>query len=345
MKVAPLPVILVERFHGRDEQSEIEVQFLAGGHLARPGVGADQHLVRAHLFHRATALAAVAPVLIQARLVQIEQVPPLLDVLELAAQTGVDIPDPQLVVGARGVPFPLPLRGTVAAFAAQSHHVRGDLAPQRNLQPDIAQPCGLAALERESEVDVAIALQLGAALQLQPARGAGRLPGDRAGSAAPHLRTVALPRHCRPTVRLNHQPHRLGQEFLRCAIDAVDVAREAARDARQQPRFSQSHGAAQDGELVLVHADRCVGRKHFVIQTDGRIEPAQPRVPPQLPVASVFEQLVGDASASTRPTWPALRGAQRHRAPVSPRRDFAGHVHAEPKGLHLALRHAHDFAQ
>ena len=56
-----------------------------------------------------SAAAVVAPIAIDARRLQVEQVPAIFDMLELAAQPGVHVAEPKLIVRAMHVPFPLPL--------------------------------------------------------------------------------------------------------------------------------------------------------------------------------------------------------------------------------------------
>ena len=168
-------MLFVERLHRRNQQAEVEVQLLAGRHFSRPGVG-PHHDLLALLVDVAAAAAAVAPVLVQAALLEIVEVPAIFDVFQLAVDPGVDVADPELVVRAVDVPFPLPLRRAAAALAAQAHHVRGHLAPQGDFQADILQLRGTRGAERQAEVHVAVALHLRAAEHLHAVGLAGRLP-------------------------------------------------------------------------------------------------------------------------------------------------------------------------
>ena len=78
---------------------------------------------------RTAALAAVMPIRWDPGVPQVMKLPSILGALKFAMQPRADIPQPECAVRVLDVPLPLPALGPIPTFAAQPHHVFGDLPP------------------------------------------------------------------------------------------------------------------------------------------------------------------------------------------------------------------------
>ena len=237
------------------------------------GVSPNNHPV-AFLFNIAAAAALVAPIPVRPGFLQVGQVPAILEVLELAAQAHIHVPDPELVIRASGVPLPLPRCRSVAALAAHPHHVNRPVAPERNFQADVLKFSGLGCAQRQFEIGIAIAFQLSRAFQFQISGSAPSLPPDRAAALACNPARVVGP--IQPSERcLYHQGHRRGEQFLLGRIHRVDVSRERADNAVQQAGAVETHFPPQNCDCPVLQGHGCIGRENLIIQPDRRVQPAQ----------------------------------------------------------------------
>ncbi|OQB82728.1 MAG: hypothetical protein BWX88_03759 [Planctomycetes bacterium ADurb.Bin126] len=258
--------------------------------------------------------------------------------LELEVQARVDVADPDVTVGAGDVPRPLPARRALAALAPHAHHVAGHVGPERDLQADVLQLARGGGRQRQLVVHVPVALQRGSAGEFVAAGPAEGLPDDLSAGPRDHPRRLGVPREL-PGLGLDDEAHGGGEDVAAVGIAAVDVGREAALDGGGQSAVGQADPAAEHAGGRAVHLHGREGPEDLVVQADGRVQPSQAGLAPQLTVAGIVDRPRLDVEFQGDLRGRGVGDAHGDRAPVNASRRAGRDLHAHPQGLDLALGH------